>query len=1293
MTPELFEEIRISAQKLVFEGLIAYELAFGKLTTDLSRQKFLDSGLELLRRILDRLEAKEEISILPFKEVLLGVVFDLDFDTDAVKNLLPFIRNRLVDLIETKPNYDANFTRILDTYFELLLESVGDFAFYSSSGAVDILQAQPEYQYSELLYSIVPSEIDTDNSKVYTVFPKERYWEVFSTQTQESSYSPLNYNRFAASLGLSKYQIPISYDFLIVYNGDLYKLRPDVSSPTRNYFEESEWIKYTSKRFDQTKSFRNVFESNVRAAFGKFTDSGFDVNEIISDSQVTEYSSRKSIDEGLLSATFGGSGKQVLDSVRGLKEISDSFGSYEGSPVGGVEYITLFSEYLLAASLGRNTAAIFDVTDGDSVFGKFNILYKSTTVTNRIPGLKFLNPFGSLKSFVHSQSIPAGTSTESGRIVYNPIYSQFYDGLEDRFKSLEQSTSYKESAKVDLLLYSLESIYKRSLSVGDTIKAVLNTLDERGRVPGYEGLGSVKVQMDEFQRVFPPTSYFTDAVSGSKLAAGLSGSIRYLLNNYSRFSAALIQPVLPGRSLEFFGPWIERISNKLEEILDVLRHIGISTSEFIPNISFKAYEASDEKLISLLRSLGFRDSEVSKLFEVESFSQLVGNFAPLTDSSDLKSFFKAYELAQLIYEFGNQEAIDAYLSFLYSASPIDSLLNILSLSQKDKSRLTYVNLDRYPKLVGLLIGLTYAVDPSQLIKFEKILGKNNLSLLESISYLYQNGESTIIKNKQDVELLKPMVEQMISGVYGQDVFASPTITYSQANSTVPIALKQWTEIIGDNLGNVSSARILDGLYDRAKGLTPKELFSVLNGPTSVTSLGQVLDGFSGGTFTSFLRYASLAGLGIKLGNYKNSYQADNFKVDTTYEFYALPKIIGELEELIKYITIVKTIFSSELDYNFAASSGFSSTLDPFILSQNKAYEVVPQIISSVASGEAPATLKGLSGNAPIAESPGIGNSRVPNRVPVRNSVTPEQAQQIFEYSSNVRELGIVEELPINVISKFVKFADDNLLANKISLTEETLSLENARSVAKSFSPATKYELDVSAGKPTSKPRNVAKIYSLLEGNPDVKSQALGANYISDSTPSGVAGTTAFDPVQSCRRFGGTDCETLYADSQERCVKSFNKSLFPETYSEIPGVSSSAVSVDRPLGTFAEYTPKDTMIPTSAFNDPASFMGLLPSEASVGEKGEPLLTTISLEPIVYDSGGAALSELGNTEFGVIEFVKANLERNTEFNCAGFDSPFHYQICMNLMKCKKFSPPYNGEYYLDFCPKTLSGGRLK
>jgi hypothetical protein len=105
------------------------------------------------------------------------------------------------------------------------------------------------------------------------------------------------------------------------------------------------------------------------------------------------------------------------------------------------------------------------------------------------------------------------------------------------------------------------------------------------------------------------------------------------------------------------------------------------------------------------------------------------------------------------------------------------------------------------------------------------------------------------------------------------------------------------------------------------------------------------------------------------------------------------------------------------------------------------------------------------------------------------------------------------------------------------------------------------------------------------------------------------------------------------------------------------------------------------------------MTLLPESASVGSKGEPMLSDLFLEPLVFESGGGVMSEYGNTEFGIIEFIKAKLEKQTEFNCAGFESPFYYQICMNVMKCKKFVPPKQGEYFLDFCPKTLSGGRLK
>ena len=1291
MTSELLESVRINAQSLVSKGLLAYEVAFGKLKVDLSRQRFLSSGLRLLNVLLDRVGANEQVSIFPLKSVLINVLSDLDFDIETVQNLLPFVLEEVLSFLRSKPTYDANIAGSLKTYFALIGENAGDFAFYSSSEATDILRAQPEYQYSEALYSVTPLEYNNSSGKVYTLFTEERYWEVFSSQTDTTSYSPLGYNRFATQLGLSQYRIPVSYSPLVVFEGELYKLRPEVTSPRRDYFDNTEWVKYSSRLFNNAKSFRNVLKSNVRDAFGKFTEAGFDSNEIISDSKVAEYSKTQSVDENLLPSTFGGVGKQLLDSIKDLKNLSDSFGSYEGSPVGGVDYITRVSEYLFASCFGRSIPEIFSLSGGDSAFGRFDVLYKASPSPNKMPGLKFLDPFGSLRSFVHSQKVPEGTVEASGKLIYNPVYSQFYDGLEDRFDSLEEAGSYSEPPSVDILLYSLESIYRRSLIVGDTVKAVVNSLDERGRIPGYEGLGSVRVQMEEFQRVFPPGMYFLDYGYDS-IRGGLTGSIKYLLDNYSRFSAATVKPVLPGKSLEFFGTWVESISGKVGEILDVMRGVGISTSEFIPNISFKAYEASDRKLVEFLRSLGFRDSEVDKLLQVESFSQLVSNFAPISDSSDLKSFFKAYELAQLVYEFGGQEAVDAYLSFLYTSGSVDSLLNILKLSEKDKSRLTSININRYPKLIGLLIGLTYAVDPGQLVKFNKILGKNNLTLLESISFIYQNGESTIIKNKQDVQILQPLVEQMITGVYKDDAFATPTMTYEQANSVVPIALKQWTKIIGDNLGNVGSLDIIDSLYDKARGLTPKELFSVLNGPSSPTELGHVLDGFSGGVFTSFLRYASLAGLGVKLSNYKNSCQVNNFQVDTENKTNALLRIVDNLEEFSKYLSIVKNIFSSELDYNFSYTSDFSKVLEPLVLSQNKTYGTLPQLVSSMAVGSSMAGMTSVASTAPISESPGVGNSRLPNRVPAKNSVTSEQATAIAGAMSEALSTEMVDGLPINLVCKFIKFSEANLLANTVLLPDETVELQAAGATTKPFSPATRYELDTPVQRVPSKPRSVPPVYTSLDGGPDVRSQALGSNYISTSS-SDPPGSKSFDPVASCRRFGGSNCEDLYSSSQQRCVGRFNKSLFPETYSDIPGVPPSKVAVDRPLGTFAEYVPTTTMVPTSAFDQPASFMSLLPPDTLVGERGEPLLTTILSDHLVYESGGAELSEYGNTEFGVVEFLKAKMERGSEFNCAGFDSPFHYQICMNVMKCKRFSPPYEGKYYLAFCPKTLSGGKLK
>jgi hypothetical protein len=1296
MTPQLFEEIRINLQKLVLESISDYEKDFSKFKIDSVKQKFLDAGVRLLSLILDRMERGEQVSILPFKEVLLQILFELELDIESVKNFLPYLKNNLERFVELKPNYDANFTRIFDNYFILFSENLNNYSFYVSSTALDVIQEQVEYQYSESLYSVIPQEIDSNTNTIYTLFPSSRYWETYQTLNEDTSYSPISYNRIAAQAGFSKYAVPITYESLIIYNNELYKLRPGISFPTRVFFNENEWVKYTSRRFDSSKSFKATYESKILSAFSKISEAGFDVNSIISDSNITRYSKETPIDETLLSSTFGGAGKQVLDSVKSLKGLSEAFGGYEGSPIGGIEYIASFSEYLLTMAFGRNLPSVYDIYNGNSTFGKFDILFRSATTTNKIPGLKFLNGFGALKSFVQRQTLPSESQIFSDKVIYNPVYSQFVSGIEDRYSLLTTPLTYSKNSSIDLLTFAIETLYKKSLIIGDTIAAISNTLDYSGKIPGYEGLGSVRMQIDEFQRVFPPTTYVLDTDNTNKSLTGFTGGIRYLLNSYLRFSKATIDPLLPGQYLEFFGAWIERVANKLEEVNNLMKAIGITTSTFIPNISFKIFEANNSQVISYLSSLGFRDYEINRLLEAKSFPELITNFAPLSDSSDLKSFFKGYELAQLIYEFGGQAGVDAYLLFLYSQNPLDSLLNILSLSQKNKSKTTYVNMDKYPKLIGLLIGLTYAIDPTQLVKFNEILGKNNLTLLESISYLYQNGESTIIKNREDVDFLEPLVEQMITGVYERDAFSSPTINYDQANSFTPIALKQWTEILGNNLGGVDSKSLIERIYDRAQGLTPKELVTILNTSNSTTNFGALTDGFNGGGFANFLKYASLSGLSVKLGFYKNSYQTNNFKVPEAPEFYALPKLVQDLDGLIESVSIVKTVFASKLNYSTAPDLNFANSLDPLIYSQNKNFDVIPKLITSRVVGASTPSQVSLVSSSDIAESPGIGNSRLPNRVPVVNSITPEQAQLLRQATIQGIEPGAVAESSGGLTEKFIKFSYNNSLANDISVVDETYELSSSKSKEIVFLPATKYELAGTLEAPQSRSYDVVDLYKQLEGNPNIKTSALGANYISETDlDNDLYGSLVapFDPVQSCKRFGGIDCEGLYADSQDRCAGVFNKALFPETYSSIPGVSAPSVSVDRPLGTFAEYRPNKLLIPTSSYISPSSYMTLLPDSTLVGEKGEPLLMSIFSDPIVYEAGGAELSEYGDTEFAIVEFIKAKLEKNTEFSCASFESPFYYQICMNIMKCKRFSPPLNNQYSLDFCPKTLSGGRLK
>jgi hypothetical protein len=1261
-----------------------YEREHGRFNTDIQRDELKRVVSKLLLSILERVQTSSTVTLDPFRAIVLEALFVVGigkpYPTELFDSILSVVQSSVVEL----PGEHIDLLRDLKDYGNLIKNAVLDLRSFSASSVFDILQLPAEYQYSEEKVYLSPKQTDTITRKVYTLFPPERYWETFKQLSDPTSYSPLSYNRVASRIGRHLYRVDIDYNDLIIYEEELYKLVPGVSSPSREVFKPEQWTKHVSKRLNNLDRFKESFERNIERYYAGFLENGFDVNEISSDSKIHEYSPDESIDKDLLGVTFGGEGKALLDSIRRLKVLGDYFGSHEGSVVGGVEYITRYSEYLLACAYGRNEGDVFEIINNQTAFGKFDLLFASRTTTDRIPGLGFLKGFLGLRSFTHNQKVPATVDISTKPVVYNPVYAQFVDGIADRYVPSVKKKSYTPAPEIDLLLSGIEALYRACLHVGDLTQATLKSLDKNGRLKGHEGLGSMKPQLDELQRVFPPSTYMGELETS--MGPGLSGGVRLLLSTYSKLSRTFVYSRLPGGPLEFMLRISSLIKEQVENTIDIIRKLSISSFSYVPNVSNKSFQSQNPVIINFLRSLGFKDSEVNSLLEVGDFQGLISTFAPLSDSADIKSFFKGFELSQLIYELAGDKGIEAYLSFLYSTSAIDGLLNILSIAQISKSNTTYFQTDRYPRLIGLLIGLTYAVDPGQLVKFTEILGKNDLTLLDSITYLLQSGQDNIIKSKEDVELLQPVIDQVIRGNYA-DPFSSPDLTYTQADQVVPIALKQWTQLIGSNLGNISSREIVEGLYDKSVGLTPKELLYALNISSPNTPLGQMLDGFNGGNFTRFLQYANITGLSIKLGYYRNSSQLNNFELERTASPLGIFPLMEGLERVKDVIEVINIIFESNLDYTYTQET--DDKFQALLNAQNKTYETLSSTVSKILSSptdERVLEAKSFAGNAPILESPGIGNSRLPNRIPVINSITPEQYEALFSQNAvSGQEYLIQSSLPSSLINRFIKFTEENKLINQIDQVNETYELTNPVREGISWQPASDYETPPMDTSLQPLEYKVPRVY--------VDEENLSPEQFSPlQVPSELL--KAFDPVTSCKRFGGSNCEELYDKVADRCVPNLNKSTYPEEYKSIPGVLPSTVSIDRPLGTAPDKKPSKALVATSQYKTPPAYTRLLEGSISgFGNRGEPLVSGVFSPPLVFERGGGEVSEYNNTEFGITEGIKSGLEKDAEFNCATLSSPFEYQMCMNILKCKRFSTPFDGRYVLDFCPRTTAGGRLK
>ena len=700
-----------------------------------------------------------------------------------------------------------------------------------------------------------------------------------------------------------------------------------------------------------SEKFSPIFERNVNNYADIISGASRDINSITSDSKIP--SSLDLIGVDRLVATFSGEGKKIYTDISVLYDFSVEIGGYEGSFVGAVEYQSRYYEYLMSMCYGKYTPQ--GVLSGE--FGNFELLYGVRTTSESIGGLKFLENLYTTYSANQGVSVP----------------EKYGEGIEDRYV-------YKTIVKPDFVSLALESVYVLCLKVGDTIQSLLNNPPD--------GIGNTDIHLKALARVFP------SSLDLELRSTGFTGAIGSLLSAHK----TLYQLLGYEPDLQDFNDRLYRVSEMLSTLIRTLRTAGFKPGGHVASLELTYYDPDRDRVKERLIRLGFSDIEVQDIMSCNSFLELLEKFAPVTDSQDVISLFRAYDLTKLIYEFGGQEAIDWYIDFLYGKEDDKQVLRILEYLDRNRSSASKITENEYSKLIGYLVTITYAVDPERLTEFNTALEGNNLDLFESITYLLEQGTETILKTPESISLLSGMVAQMV------------VADNSGYESQKPL----WNDLIQKSSGN---AKNLEGIYSKVEGITPTELYSILGGPSATSPLGKILDGVRGGRLTSLLRYCNLFGLLYTLSSEKNSGQLANIEAE---RYTVLLDLSDTMEILSERLQLAKVI----LDENSKGDRSKDVYTDPVVQAQNKEFSALIRLVSSPEEFD-PDQYR-------IIESPGTGNSRVSNGIRITNSLTPEESAVISRIGDTVGVFtgsrNTVED------GSYVRIAISNLLANGVQLT-------------------------------------------------------------------------------------------------------------------------------------------------------------------------------------------------------------------------------------------------------------------
>lgn len=1096
-------------------------------------------------------------------------------------------------------------------------------------------------------------------------------------------------------------------EFLEVVNPYKIYTQGEINSNHNSLIKFTKYINYHEKSDILRGKFKDRLEENTSQVIAQFSQKIEDISYFISDTEdYTPNELKKTIYDvpiPVLKKSWGGEGLDLYTNLLKIYNSSLRLGRAEFSMSGDLELINDFLHVYLSATYCEMTEyKFYYLLPNKSFFGDFtNIFFFNDRQreNNQLKGVGFLRRFNLLKSFN-----PASPGDK--------VYDRYINGvgyLKKNSNVLRQEAETQRSLigiqnqKNSFLLKVLNEITRVLLSIGDTSASLDNSLNERGLLRGYEGLGSIKYILKLLKKVFPA---FNDRIV-TKNFIGYEG----LLGAMSNFSSTM-SLLMEKYNVDIFNTdlgdkiiqYILENRNHLENIITTIEKNGYKVGQFIPNLDLSPSPQTKDDIADYLTKKGYATYEVEKILSLNSPREVLEKFSSKIDSGDIKSFIKGYDLLQGMYIIGGEASIYEFMEFISTEG--ENEVKII-FDQLLKNQDAYLKFDsfKYGELIGTLLNIygRSKANLKNLLKYIRTKDENLSNILDVLS-----TPSSIRDRNLGLNLNRDYVSLLLAnnkkGIY-QNRIDLECKDFLKSDS---LGLRKLVKLIDSSMG-FANEDDLKGLLNNNIGLRGVDLYEVLNirDNPGFSLLGGILSGLRGGDYSYLIRNVYLSGLCYLLTPNLVQTKARKSPQKITYEsLTTLNSLHAQLKRLdILFKIFVENVNFSKINLNQKSDTYINEfknvNFSPVINAVNKPLGVFEKVFSYLVPDSKSLTrfqknyslLVDTVSASPPQEPPGIGNNPYILKS-LNDSISPEIGYLLttknnrflnadtVEYMSSYDDSEYKLNLPIEGINfvqspgEFIKFPEEVL--NIRSIGEETQFIRDARD---DFYTTADDALTQRTYTHALKDKNSSLIQN--------KFSQIGKSTFNVENISIGADTPNYDPVMACARMGTKKeiCEKTYkAYNDNNCGdKYLSHSPIIDVFKNEPinhnnNSNNDTLVITRPIGFLGSIEAPQSVF--NSYKKPPRYWEEINYNSKIHNKnGEPLFTTMPLLTAFNNY------EITDTDFYQMIALKAQGNKLHPTDCDVENNFIKTIGALNAIK-KRINPAIKSENSTVYLPHNSS-----